>query len=427
MPLFSIVIPTRNRARYLRFALQACIEQEFGDYEIVVSDNNSTDDTAKLVRKLDNGKVRYFHTGQNLSITDSFEFGILKATGEYVLLLADDEAYKPAALFRLKQVIDATAAPVISFGRTPYIFPGDDEYGPTNTLFVKPFTRNVVWVPSALALHHIFCLAVFEESYFCRALPLSVKSVVHRDIIERIRKIVGCFHLPPTPDWSSCMMMLSQVESVLLLDEHLNIAGKVPESIGPKFKRTRQMDEATTQHSAYFTNLTPLRAYTLYNLCINAVLMGQQAVSPRLDGYRLEYTRYFDLIHNELRILECHGVNVEEDLAELFKIAPRYGVNPSVLHRRGIYTALRQRLGRIRGKIRAVAFNQHRHEARHGWPIRLDGEAWGFANIFECAKKYDRITANIFPDEKAQSLFKAAYGSCAAIELNGDAHRRRLH
>jgi glycosyltransferase involved in cell wall biosynthesis len=46
-PFFSIVMPTRDRAHLLKFALQSALSQTFDDYEILVSDNHSTDNVSE--------------------------------------------------------------------------------------------------------------------------------------------------------------------------------------------------------------------------------------------------------------------------------------------------------------------------------------------------------------------------------------------
>jgi hypothetical protein len=420
MPFFSFVIPTRNRARYLQFALQSCLEQDFDDYEVVVSDNNSLDDTKDIVKRFDNGKVRYFNTGRDVGLTDNFENGIANARGEYVLLLADDEAYKISALKILKYWIDKTNASVISFGRTPFMFPGMPRYGLTaqenasGILALRPFTRKVAWVPSSLALQYAFSLIAFEEGYYARSFPLSVKSVIRSDVIRSIKNNAGQFQLPPTPDWSSCIMILNAVEKVLMLDEHLHLAGEVPESTGPNFKRKRHLEASTAKDSAQFAHLTPLKVHTLTNLCANAILQGQ-ATYPGKKVYELDYARYFQLIDNDLRLLQSNGVDVEKDLAELECVSKQYGIQktlPEMQPSAGFSKRIYLRLKKV--KCRLIPNVEDRRLA-NPWPIVIDGKAAGFNNILECARNYDRITANIQPDDHALSLFQSAYGSCEVI------------
>ena len=64
-PMFSIVMPTRSRARTLRWALQTAVNQDFEDYEIVVVDNHSTDDTAEVARTV--GGQRTLRCGSGVS------------------------------------------------------------------------------------------------------------------------------------------------------------------------------------------------------------------------------------------------------------------------------------------------------------------------------------------------------------------------
>ena len=69
-PFFSIVMPTRNRGPLLRSSLETAINQTFSDYEIVVCDNNSTDDTREIVEAAQarSSRVKYINPYQDLSM-----------------------------------------------------------------------------------------------------------------------------------------------------------------------------------------------------------------------------------------------------------------------------------------------------------------------------------------------------------------------
>src|SRR2546423_1052660 len=104
MPLFSIIIPTRNRARLLRYALETALQQTFADYEIVVSDNHSSDATAAVVREVGDGRVRYVRPDRSLSMAAHWEFALAEARGEYVTYLCDDDAITPRTLQKVAAV-----------------------------------------------------------------------------------------------------------------------------------------------------------------------------------------------------------------------------------------------------------------------------------------------------------------------------------
>lgn len=424
MPLFSFVIPTRNRARYLQFALQSCLEQEFDDYEIIISDNNSSDSTKEVVRRFDNGKVRYFNTEKDVGLTDNFENGITKAKGEYVLMLADDEAYVRSALRQLEYWIGKTNAPAISFGRTPFLFPGlpglqsSADENKSGILYVRPFTRKVAWVPSSHALEIAFSLKTLEEGYCGRALPLSVKSVVRKDVIEAITRKVGCFQIPPTPDWSSAIMILNHVDKLLLLDKHLLLAGEVAESTGPNFKRKRQTDSIIAKDTGVFTHLTPLKTYTLTNLCVNAMLSGQAAYSPK-SKYDIDYAQYFLLIEKDLEVLRKNGVDVTEDLKELSSALRQYNLSHLRQHHWVLAARLHDRFFKIINRLFTINLWYSSRIPTHllsRWPLVFEGRYTGFSNILDCARIFDQLTKDINPDRNTLHFFHRMYGSCELLD-----------
>ena len=106
MPRFSIVMPTRNRGQLLQYALQSALDQPTADLEIVVSDNDSHDDTPAVARRFRDPRLRYVRTPETLAMPDSWEFALSHATGDYVTFLCDDDAFSP----RLLSAVDASAA-----------------------------------------------------------------------------------------------------------------------------------------------------------------------------------------------------------------------------------------------------------------------------------------------------------------------------
>jgi len=90
---FSIVIPTRNGAPYLRHNLRTLLEQDFDDFEIVISDNSPTgrEEVRDLVREVDSSRIRYFRTERDLDLPDSFEFAYAQAQGEHLFAIGADD------------------------------------------------------------------------------------------------------------------------------------------------------------------------------------------------------------------------------------------------------------------------------------------------------------------------------------------------
>src|SRR5688500_5173934 len=98
MPRFSIIIPTRNRAHLLQYALQTAVAQTFDDFEVLVCDNNSQDETPSVARGYCDGRVRYVRTDRTLPMPDNWEFALAQSRGEHVTYLPDDDALHPDLL-----------------------------------------------------------------------------------------------------------------------------------------------------------------------------------------------------------------------------------------------------------------------------------------------------------------------------------------
>jgi len=107
-PLFSIVIPTYNYARYLARALDSVSAQSGDDYEIVVIDDGSTDETARVVAEWTHraGKGALYFAQRNRGLAAARNRGIDLSTGEFVLFLDADDALLPNALDRFRSAVD---------------------------------------------------------------------------------------------------------------------------------------------------------------------------------------------------------------------------------------------------------------------------------------------------------------------------------
>src|SRR3990172_4835557 len=97
-PLFSVIIPTYNRSELVGQAIQSTLRQTFQDFEIVVCDNFSNDDTAQIVRQFTDSRLRYVRTPRHFVIADNWEFARAQANGTLILMLADDDALVTTAL-----------------------------------------------------------------------------------------------------------------------------------------------------------------------------------------------------------------------------------------------------------------------------------------------------------------------------------------
>jgi glycosyltransferase involved in cell wall biosynthesis len=88
--LFSIIIPTYNRAHIISETICSVLDQQFGDYEIIVVDDGSTDNTREVVEAIKSDKISYYYKlNEERSIARNF--GADQATGQYLVFLDSDD------------------------------------------------------------------------------------------------------------------------------------------------------------------------------------------------------------------------------------------------------------------------------------------------------------------------------------------------
>lgn len=96
-PLFSIVIPTHNRAEQVRRAIESCLAQTFAGFEVIVVDDGSNDGTDDVVASIADPRVRYLKQA-NAGAGAARNHGADAARGEFLAFLDSDDEFLPGKL-----------------------------------------------------------------------------------------------------------------------------------------------------------------------------------------------------------------------------------------------------------------------------------------------------------------------------------------
>ncbi len=104
--LFSIIIPTYNRANFIQIAIKSVLAQSYQEFEIIIVDDGSTDNTIEVVNAFADPRIQYYYT-ENSERSAARNLGIQKCGGEYVCFLDSDDAFKPNHLMSLKDAIQS--------------------------------------------------------------------------------------------------------------------------------------------------------------------------------------------------------------------------------------------------------------------------------------------------------------------------------
>jgi glycosyltransferase involved in cell wall biosynthesis len=97
-PLVSVVIPTYNRARLLRRSIQSVLNQTYPNFEIIVVDDCSRDNTQNIVRTFCDKRIRYIRHEENRGAVAARNTGIKAAIGEYIAFQDSDDEWLPKKL-----------------------------------------------------------------------------------------------------------------------------------------------------------------------------------------------------------------------------------------------------------------------------------------------------------------------------------------
>jgi glycosyltransferase involved in cell wall biosynthesis len=107
-PKVSVCIPTYNYAHYISDAIESVLSQSFTDFELIVVDNCSSDNTPEVVNKYvrRDGRINYFVNKENLGFVNNFNECLRHASGEYVKILSADDLISPTCIERSVEILN---------------------------------------------------------------------------------------------------------------------------------------------------------------------------------------------------------------------------------------------------------------------------------------------------------------------------------
>jgi|CXWL01.1.fsa_nt_gi glycosyltransferase involved in cell wall biosynthesis len=122
-PKVSVVIPNYNHAKYLEARIDSVINQSFQDFEIILLDDASSDDSAHIIKKyLDHPQIRFFQNYKNSgSPFSQWRKGVSLASGTYVWIAESDDIADFRLLETLVKLLDSNPKVVLAYCQSSYI------------------------------------------------------------------------------------------------------------------------------------------------------------------------------------------------------------------------------------------------------------------------------------------------------------------
>ncbi len=316
---FSVLIPTRNRPELLGLAVESVRLQDYADWEIIVSDNASDADIAHQMQVYGDSRIRTRRHDRLIPVTDNWNAALEMATGDYFVMLGDDDALIPGCLGRLNGLIKIWNPEAIYAQANQYAYPGvipghaeafvQTGYNAFLSGALEPFLLDpAMAVDMVRAAMEFRILYGFNMQHF----------VVSRRFVERL-KPKGFFFQSPYPDYYAANAVLLTARPLLACPDPVALIGISPKSFGFYYFNDRESDGvAFLQNVADADIVERLRSEIMPGSNMNdSWLCAMETLArnfPEIQRLRVRYHRYRRLQFNEL--LKTKG---RRGFAEIFR------------------------------------------------------------------------------------------------------------
>lgn len=162
-PRVSVVIPNFNTAHWLPGAIASVLAQRFRDFELVVLDNGSTDDSAAVVARYDDPRVSFRVNERNIGFFGSVRKGCLTARGEFVLVIGSDDILDPGFLEAAVAFLDAEPGCAMVHGPAAWIDPQGRRFGTSDRSWAR-VTQGTAAMPAIFSKGFCFSSMVMRTA-----------------------------------------------------------------------------------------------------------------------------------------------------------------------------------------------------------------------------------------------------------------------
>ncbi|WP_316811428.1 glycosyltransferase family 2 protein [Pedobacter heparinus] len=237
-PLFTVIIPTKDRSDYMYHTLRTCSLQDYENLEIIVSDDGSTDNLKEIVEEAarKDPRIRYVSpgNGESVGMRDNFEFALDQVKPGYVLALGGDDALLPYGISRMWEILEATGQEILTWPAPAYFYPKTKME--TGQLIVHAKYGRIKKGTRIIKSKQFLERQAKNLSYVSdiESPMFYVKSVVSTRLVDKVRSRSsdGRFYACSTPDGYSGIVLAGEVETYAFTENPFSMHGVSPTSQG---------------------------------------------------------------------------------------------------------------------------------------------------------------------------------------------------
>ena len=224
---YSVLLPTRNGGPYLENCIQSILEQDYPDFELVISDNANSDETPQIIKLFSHDKrVKVLRLDEPVSVTDNWNNALKSSSGDYILMMGDDDYLLPGYFRAMDRILEKYSQPdCVVYNAYSYVAPnsmgGNEQsfYNDEHFHFGPDLTEEGKLTPEQ-------CFSIVRDMFrFKVRIPLNMQTTLFR------RQILDMFR-PPFPDHYALNSMLLNDKAWVFSPERPLVVGVSPKSFG---------------------------------------------------------------------------------------------------------------------------------------------------------------------------------------------------
>lgn len=381
-PKFSIIIPQKNRAEYLIHTLKTCMIQDYPNFEVIVSDDGSDDNSVEVVSELakHDPRIKLFAHDRHLGMRDNFEFALNQVSEGYVMALGGDDGLVPGSIWRMYEILKQTGKDLLTWTMAGFVYPDPGSDDQRNIIFAK--RRKNTEVRILRSKDFLNKIARTFEYQIDECPMFYMKGVASIELINRVKSRTpdGSFYYCPTPDGFSGVVLAGEVEDYAFTDEPLSIVGNTKKSQGRNYYST---EEKAKKEAEEFFNDNIRRtmhkelASQQYSPLIPLMTADYLLTAKDLPGWpgKFEMFNFENLLKASfyhMSVTPFENENLVRELIILKEIAKKHGLLDLY---EDLLTHSKRKIAKG-SSVKGLAITNS---------IRLDGSEYGIYNIYDAS------------------------------------------
>lgn len=239
--IYSIVIPTRERHDVLQYSLKTALALPQPNVEVVVMDNFSSPETLAVVQQHKDPRVKYFRSDSRLSMSENWELGLNKVSGDYVFFLGDDDGIMPDAIELAMRIHNWYPDKILAWKPIVWMWP---------TTIVEPY-RNVLHMHISKKVElrdsheSLRKLYAYENSF--HESPGVYNAIVPMSFMRKFSADHGKYFFSPVPDIYSGIVNSYFTENHVYSYRPLSVWGLSKHSTGVSYSFSHVASQSVDQ------------------------------------------------------------------------------------------------------------------------------------------------------------------------------------